>query len=71
MLSMFKTLCYRVYKSNTLDTVIMPILQIRKPMLWRTYVSWYINPEGLSPEPVFLVPLLNKGSRICSVTTQQ
>lgn len=55
---------------NALGTVIMPILQIRKPMLCRTYVSQDLNLGSLSPEPELIAPLLNRGSRACSVYTQ-
>lgn len=56
--------------SKTLGTVIMPILQVRKPMLGRIYVNQDLNPGIVSPDPELPALLQNRGYGTCSVTTQ-
>lgn len=54
--------------SKTLGTVIMPILQVRRPVLGRTYMNQDLNPGNVSPDPELPALLLNKGYGTWSVT---
>lgn len=54
--------------SKTLGTDIMPILQVRRPVLGRTYMNQDLNPGNVSPDPELPALLLNKGYGTWSVT---
>lgn len=46
----------------------MPILQVRRPVLRRTYMNQDLNPGNVSPDPELPALLLNKGYGTWSVT---